>query len=227
MFRIARDTRISIVSLATPSGGAESLHQLAHELRGAGRDARVVYLPVSDRTPTDYARYDLVLSDTIDDRAQDVVIVPEGISGYGARFRSLQRAIWWLSVDNHLRPGARRFDFAAPGSDQVRHLVATAYARDFVERSGGKWLADLNAPVDVSFAVRAPGPREDLVLFNPKKSQEPVERLMSRAPDLAWTPIRGFDRAGVQRLMSRAKVFVELGPFPGRGSLPTSTSSAR
>jgi len=84
------------------TGGPELLHQLVHELRGMGRDARIAYYPFekSFSCPEPYQRYDAPQGPLID--APDTfVLLPETATWVIRHLRRARVGVWWLSVDNY------------------------------------------------------------------------------------------------------------------------------
>jgi len=87
------------------TGGPEVLHQLAYQLRvGLGCNASMYYYPPSTNDPVhpQYACYNNPIAQQIDDRPQNILIVPEVVQALKMlkRLKDIQKVIWWLSVDN-------------------------------------------------------------------------------------------------------------------------------
>jgi hypothetical protein len=222
-FTLARDSRVFVLCPpAIATGGPESLHLFVHQLRRQGHDARIVYLPPhAQPIHDDYAGYDVVTAPAIEDRAGNVVVVPEIWSNVALRVSAAQRAIWWLSVDNYLAHAP--FELATPG---ITHLSGSAYATAFLRARGVTHVTPLSTPVHDCFAAATTRAREALVVYNPRKGLPLVERLIAAAPRLTWRPIVDLPRAGVVDLLQRAKVYVDFGPHPGKERLPREAALA-
>lgn len=102
-FNIAPDTIIYIASPSIASGGPELLHQLCHTLIELSLDARIYYFDTDSLTPkpVEYACYQTKTTFTIDDHSSHLLIVPEVNIDLLSKFSTLQKVIWWLSIDNY------------------------------------------------------------------------------------------------------------------------------
>lgn len=208
------------------TGGPESLHLLVHELRRQGHDARMVYVPAAaDATPREYADYRIAVAAAVEDAPENLVVVPEIWTWRLADFPASQKAIWWLSVDNHVATESP-FDFSAPSSAAVRHLAGSEYAASFVRARGAADVAHLSSYVHERFAATPSEPRHDRVLYNPKKGVAIVERLRAALPELEWRAVENLSREEVAELMARSKVYVDFGHHPGRERLPREAALA-
>lgn len=102
---VERDTSIYVICPAySASGGPELLHQLVYSLRKNGLDAYMYYFPfVEDPVHSDYRFYENPFVRSIEDQHKNIVIVPEVKSfiDHLKNYSSVQKIIWWLSVDNH------------------------------------------------------------------------------------------------------------------------------
>lgn len=101
------DSENSVVYVACPSraatGGPELLHQLVHSLRSNGIEAYMYYHPVIDDPVHEaYKAYSNPFVFTIEDTDSNIIVVPElkRFIDLLDDFRSIQKMIWWLSVDN-------------------------------------------------------------------------------------------------------------------------------
>lgn len=63
-------------------------------------------------------------------------------------------------------------------------------------------------------------PKEDIILYNPKKGKQYVEKLMLLLPDCQFIPLQGFTREQLNEVFDRAKLYVDFGPFPGKDRIP-------
>ena len=228
MFSLAAGSRVFVLcppQIAT--GGPESLHLLVASLRQIGRDARMVYVPaIADATPREYSGYAVERAPAVEDAAENLLIVPEIWAWRLSHCRAVQKAIWWLSVDNHLATESL-FDFAAADAASVSHLVGSAYAESFVRGQGATAVAQLSSHVHDRFHAPMPElPRADRVLYNPKKGSALVERLIKRAPELEWRALDGLSREEMVELMCRSKVYVDFGNHPGKERLPREAALA-
>jgi len=118
------------------TGGIEAGHQLVDQLRSFGHEAWIVTLPtVNNPTLLQYRNYDVVFTAQIEDKSHNILITTEVNPRELDPYHRIQKALWWLSVDNNDRQ-ANRFDSATPHNQAVTHFVQTAYAYSFLEQKG-------------------------------------------------------------------------------------------
>lgn len=105
MIVINADKVYVVCPAGSRTGGPELLHQLVFELRQMDKKAFLVYSNISNKQYQildeykQYADSYLLLSE-IEDSKNNLVIVPEVSVKLLSLFKSIQKAIWWLSVDN-------------------------------------------------------------------------------------------------------------------------------
>ena len=122
MFKIYSHTKIYIPCPARGvSGGPEAIHQLTDKLRKFGHEAYIVYLPtVENPSPAEYQSYDIdyIAADRIEDRVENVLIVPE-VWPYMLRHCShIQKGIWWLSAHNFPQETEKQFQLTGPKTEK-------------------------------------------------------------------------------------------------------------
>ncbi len=83
------------------TGGAELLHQFVSVLNDFGYNAFIVYYGESSRSiPSAYEKYNLHLSEEIEDAEDNVVVLYEGYFLPLSFIENAKIVLWWLSVDN-------------------------------------------------------------------------------------------------------------------------------
>lgn len=213
------------------TGGPELLHQLVHEIRTMGGDAAIAYRP--DHTapiPARYADYDILSVADLPVGEDDCIVAPETLVRELPLRAASRRYIWWLSFDffNSRRP-TRIGRFVANSYKSalirlltrfgVRHLFQSDYARLRLAARGaeGSMLSDYLSthanPVDQ-------GPREDLILYNPKKGLAVTDMLRQRCPGITFVPIVNMTKQEVEQIFQRSKVYIDFGEHPGKDRLP-------
>ena len=97
------NSKIYVVSPISSSGGPESLHQLAAELIKLGLDA-YIYYEKSDQTiiTEKFSKYDVKVANFIEDKPNNIMIVPEVYTDVLYKYRHVKKCIWWLSLDFYL-----------------------------------------------------------------------------------------------------------------------------
>jgi len=83
------------------TGGPEALHQLSDKLiRLGNRNVFMFYLPKKKNAkPQNYSVYNTQEIDTIEDRQENILIIPESMTFLVKEYPKSQKIIWWLSVD--------------------------------------------------------------------------------------------------------------------------------
>lgn len=102
MLHFYSDTKIYVhCPSGLVTGGAELLHQLVSFLRDNKRDAFIVYFGNSEHVlPSDYQQYNVSITETIDDNPHNIEFFYEGIFERINTYKSTQKFLWWISVDN-------------------------------------------------------------------------------------------------------------------------------
>ncbi len=102
MLKIFSDTKIYVHCPAgVVTGGAELLHQLVGFLRDNNRDAYIVYFgPQPYVVPEDYRKYNIHITDTVENKNHNIEIFFEGIFNFVTRYSETQKFLWWISVEN-------------------------------------------------------------------------------------------------------------------------------
>jgi hypothetical protein len=63
------------------------------------------------------------------------------------------------------------------------------------------------------------GIREDIVLYNPKKGSQYIEKLQKHS-DLNFIPLSGLSIEGMIQMLNKAKIYIDLGNHPGMDRIP-------
>lgn len=205
------------------TGGPEAIHQLTDALRSAGHDARIVSVPmIPDPRQLEYADYNCRYSREIHDRPEHVLIVPETMPRLLDRYGHIQKAIWWLSVDNHFKHAEdRQFDWNNKANSDVRHFAQSYYALDFLARKGVAHAALLTDYLGRNFCEsNTSPPKKNRVAFLAKKNRGVLDPVLAAAPDIDWVPIENMSSVEVANHLCSCKVYLDFGPHPGRDRMP-------
>lgn len=244
--RIDKQTTVYIPAPAHhATGGPELLHQLAHALIELGINAVMYYIPNGHPDPVhpEYVRYDVPFAREIEDRPDNVLIVPEVSAKFLDGFSQIQKVLWWLSVDNYycydnhgrfrvqkkkINDFLNRFGFFNPLFFDSKlkkidlHLVQSYYAKAFLERRGIRNIAYLSDYLNDDFlSIETPlDAKENIVAYNPKKGYEFTKRIIAFDDSLQFVPIQNMTREEVVRLLQKAKVYIDFGNHPGKDRIP-------
>ena len=222
MLTIHPDTTIYVFCPAhIVTGGIEAVHQLVDKLRTFGHNARIVTLPaVTNPLLLQYRNYDVAFADAVEDHGRNVLIATEVNPRQLNRYSRIQKAVWWLSVDNH-ETSSERFDFHSPASAAVSHFVQSAYARRFLQDKGVENIHDLSDYLHREYLRDLHPPKNDIVLYTPVKGSEDLLRpLITADPSLQWRPLKGMIRKQHARTLRQGKVYVDFGSHPGKDRQP-------
>lgn len=116
------------------TGGAELLHQIVDVLNNHGYDAYVVYFNgLNCRVPDDYKKYNIKLSSSIEDTAENIVILFEGYFFPLSFIKNAKIVLWWLSVDNFYRCQCSRVSL-----NDLKDYSIRMFCKEFVKKILGK-----------------------------------------------------------------------------------------
>ncbi|MBR5255238.1 MAG: hypothetical protein IKV62_00495 [Bacteroidales bacterium] len=206
-------------------------------------------LAPGSEVPEMYRKYRVRVSETVEDSPENMLVLPEIYFDYLYRFPSIRIGCWWMSVDNHyysacltdmlrfpwglkerkdilyryLVEGVRFRNSVADlrrQSDRIVHFYQSAYALDHLTSLGFQNVAPLSDYIHPDLFVSSQVPKEDIILYNPKKGKKYVEMLRKRLPDCSFIPLQGFSREQLNEVFDRAKLYVDFGPFPGKDRIP-------
>ena len=250
MFKINKDSVVYVVCPAfTKTGGTELAHQLVKTLCQNNIKAYITYNGAENvESPlnpafTEYVDKYKVIMDICDD-ANNVLIVPEIYFDLVNSFCNIQKAIWWMSVDNYIKNdgfvGACKVNgwekaikalisgnirLRKKGFDKsIVHLYQSEYANHFLKENGITQRYPLSDYVNDSFlenhSNHCDKRRNDVVLYNPKKGYKFTKKLMKKAPDIHWLPLENMSTAEVRKMLSESKVYIDFGNHPGKDRFP-------
>lgn len=240
-FKIITD-RPSRVQIICPggmvTGGTESLHFLASEMRHLGVEAYLCYYPFkkSFNVPIEYADYNVVVSDYRDCDDQ-LSIFPEILVMEALKQKNSVAAIWWLSVDNFLRRKSKidlvnKLEYASKVILRERPLLIRNSLKKLVHFSKAEYDRLFLSSLDLN-SYNLTGPinpiflglkdllindlsRKDVILYYPRKDAGVVDRLRNAIPDFTFRSLNGLSRLELIEAYKTSKLFVDFGHHPGR-----------
>jgi hypothetical protein len=108
----------------------------------------------------------------------------------------------------------------------VFHLYNCEYVREYLVKQGVQedQMLYLCGPIsDEYFDVKVEN-KENIIAYNPAKglkyTLKLIEEVKKRKIDIEFVPIKNLDNRGVIDLLSRAKLYVDFGYFPGPERIP-------
>lgn len=241
--------KTSVVYVATPAnratGGIELLHQLCFHLREFGINSYVYFLS-NDPNPihSEYQKYNNPFVRAVVESEDNVLILPEIYTGLIYKYKKFKKVIWWLSVDNYFRAvqGGRldiimyivkfllkkvgvnlyyKFENNIPN---LYHLVQSDYAKQFLLSKGIREVDYLSDYLSDDFISQSDsincGPREDIVVYNPRKGCRFTKKIISLSRHLKFVPIINMRHHEVIDLLKKSKVYIDFGNHPGKDRIP-------
>lgn len=240
-----------LAPLDSHSGGPEALHQLVDSMRTNGVEAFLVdprsAAPIVP--DVDYASYDAPRADVDDITGNDVLVVPEVWTQYAGAIPAKRTIIWWLSIDNAFRIPGQRFlprllglAYGTVGTriqeyrlisrlrrlPEIVHAAQSHYAYTRLVEWGFSpmMLTDYLPQQFILDEHDSTRDRIGSIVYNPAKGLKLTQSLIKAWDKNLFTRILGLDRAGVAKLLQASKIYLDLGPHPGRDRLPREAAAA-
>lgn len=250
VFDIKESSIIYVVCPANKkTGGTELAHQLVKELKDIGRKVFITYYGVdSTKNPINEAFLEYVneykcIFD-IQDSPNNILIVPEINFTILDKYNVIQKAIWWMSVDNYIKNDgfigaclidgiykairgvlSGRLTLKKKGFDtSITHFYQSEYAHDYLLKNGVKKCFQLSDYINDSY-LNQNIPLEkcntnNVVLYNPKKGIKFTKKLIDKSIGIKWIPIENMTTQQVKSLLGNSKVYVDFGNHPGKDRFP-------
>jgi len=246
----------SIVYIFAPSdietGGIECSYSLAKAYKDLGINTKMVLIHpslhcqhqsnwkeiISDpkhleavQIPLAYSKYitreDIV--NVVEDKPENLLIIPEIWPDALDAYNNIQKAIWWLSVDNGLGTDQKNFHLkiSDPKYLNVHHFYQSQYAYWFLLNHGAQYVYPLYDYINRDYINENLSfeDRENVVLYNPKKGIEITQKLIEENPDIKFIPLQGMNREQLKELMTKSKVYIDFGHHPGKDRFPREAAS--
>lgn len=102
--------KIYIVSPYKKTGGPRSLHQLANMLVDKGKEVYMIYGdhgPIMNVDKLLYSDCKAELANSIEDRAENILITSEYDTGWHLRYKKIKKVVWWLSLTSYFQNNPR------------------------------------------------------------------------------------------------------------------------
>lgn len=232
------------------TGGTELLHQLVFHLNTEGQIAYIVYIENDLSMPEAFRKYintPVKRLSEVEDKSENLIIVPETKVEYIDRFDNAKVSIWWLSVDNF----AIHNDFKSRKElcslknalfrtitgdikDKTKyvlkasfHLCQSYYSINYVKYKFNFdedkiiYLSDyINDYYTKSYAKGDKGARNNVILYNPAKGYKYTKKLIKAMPDYEWVPLQNMTNEEIYQHLNSSKVYVDFGNHPGKDRFP-------
>lgn len=225
------------------TGGPEALHQLADKLHHLGiRNVFMHYIPQrKNAKPQNYNVYTTTEIETIEDKSDNILIVPESMTFLIKKYPESQKVIWWLSVnfykilmDHRIRRQSfftRLFYQQKDREYYFEHFPnvfqwAQSYRSSIYIKDHGIPASQIDFVCDYinpSFLKNTERIEKDLtnktIIYNPRKGIKEISQIIKSSPELTWIPIQNMNAGQIQEIMARSLLYVDFGENPGRDKM--------
>jgi hypothetical protein len=209
------------IFILTPSafatGGVEALFQLSRAINDLSKNAYTIFWPITKEPLLErYRFYQPIIAKKVEDKPENMVIVPEVWTDFLMPYKHAIKAIWWLSVDNNFGK------FTAWDDDSIIHFYQSHYALKYLKNKGVKNLFPLFDYLGSEYLKANPAgfEKENMVCYNPLKGMNTTEKIMSRLKDVKFIPLAKMTGAEVFSTLSKSKVYIDFGHHPGKDRIP-------
>ncbi|QBJ86868.1 hypothetical protein DDI74_11610 [Chryseobacterium gleum] len=225
------------------TGGPEALHQLADKLYNLGiKNVFMHYIPQrKSAKPINYNVYTTKEIEIVEDKPQNILIIPESMTFLVKKYPESQKVIWWLSVDFYkilMDHRIRRQSFFTKlfykQNDKEYHFEhlpnvyqwAQSYRSSIYLKDHGIPASQIDFVCDYinpSFLKNTDRIEKDLsnktILYNPRKGKKEISELIKNSPDLQWVPVQNMNADQIKDLMAKSLLYVDFGENPGRDKM--------
>lgn len=237
------------------SGGPEALHQLAHSLKKLGKNVKMFYydLKLVDNLVqhSNYSHYELEYEtdiNKIENNNEVLLIIPETYCQIlnNMKLKYTSKAIWWLSVDFFFINeksinkyfGLKRFikgDLRFPSLNDIKEMSEVVnipnsyYTLKFLQDNNLKHTKVVSDYLNKKYLEEPENKlkKEDIIIYNPAKNGQFLNKIIERTQNLNWIPIKGMTQEEVKALMNKAKIYIDFGFHPGRERMPREACLAK
>jgi len=250
MIKIQKDSVIYIFCAPNfATGGPEALHQLGHQLIKIGMNAKMYYYPILDVATNPvhpfYKNYEVPYVTEIENSPINFLILPETSPEliFKEEFKEVHKVIWWLSVTNYykmLAPVIRRtkrkpsfwirklynpIEFATLTKIKemgIKNIGHSYFSMDHLIKAGITPIGQISDYMNHQFfeCVDNQTPKENIIIYNPVKNGEYLQKIIKKTPNLTWVALQGLSPNEVADLMNKAKLYVDFGYHPGKERMP-------
>ncbi|MCE4065609.1 hypothetical protein LXM63_10895 [Chryseobacterium gleum] len=225
------------------TGGPEALHQLADKLYNLRiKNVFMHYIPQrKNAKPINYNVYTTKEIEIVEDKPENILIIPESMTFLVKKYPESQKVIWWLSVDFYkilMDHRIRRQSFFTKlfykQNDKEYHFErlpnvyqwAQSYRSSIYIKDHGIPASQIDFVCDYinpSFLKNTDRIEKDLsnktILYNPRKGKKEISELIKNSPDLQWVPVQNMNADQIKDLMAKSLLYVDFGENPGRDKM--------
>ena len=197
------------------TGGVESIYQLCDAINSQGGEA-YIFFPDNDSSlelvPERYKKYNLRFANVIEDKEENFLILGEIFTGDIYKYPNIQKAVWWLSVDNN------KGSFKEFSDPTILHLYQSNYAHKFLIENKASRLLPVFDYVETVCNVNTV--KRDVICYNPLKGMNITAEIINRCPNLNFIPLTNMTKEEINKTLAESKIYIDFGNHPGRDKIP-------
>lgn len=251
--KIHKLTKIYIVAPANfATWWPELLHQLAYKLKNNMKYDNVFmfYVPLwkySNPVHKEYDNYNIPYTEIIEDNENNLIIVPEVFTKILLNYKKINKAIWWLSIDNyylsiwHIKSRINKFILNVLNSQKYLffekwlskipfHIVQSEYARvhlldKWIPLNNIWYISDYLNKDFLKIETNILN-KENIISYNPKKWYKFTKKLIDfvknekKDNNIKFVPIENMTRQEVINLLQKSKIYIDFWFFPWKDRIP-------
>lgn len=224
------------------TGEPEALHQLGFELKKLGADVKMFYSRLKiDPVHPFYKRYKIPHTQTLKDSKDIILVIPESMTNWIARFPLAEKKIWWLSLDfyqvqmdgrerkkNWIRSivaAHKHNEYRFEHVENLEHIHQSQRVRSFLDEKNISSVYLCDYVDDLFFEglneEKLKSEKQDIITYNPKKGFEIIKDIVQKLESqYTLIPLQGFTRTEMRDVLRKAKLHIDFGYFPGRDKIP-------
>lgn len=105
---------------------------------------------------------------------------------------------------------------------RITNFYQATYIQQFLYKLGLNRVIRLTDYInpDILNNVDSTKKKENIILYNPSKGYKYSKRLIEFMPNYKFVALKGFNRAQLNDIFDRAKLYIDFGGFPGKDRLP-------
>ncbi len=196
------------------TGGVEACYQIIDAINKQGGTGVTVFsFPHQNPVPKEYSKYEIKI-EGIENSPDNLIIVPEiwpDILNI-PDFSKMDKAIWWLSVDN----GRQGVDF----SKDILHLYQSYYAKNYLKEKGAIRIAPVFDYLSDDYLEEYEEPKKENIICYSIKGEQLAKSLIPLLPEYKFVMLKGMERVAVIETLKKSKVFIDFGNHPGKDRIP-------
>lgn len=195
-----------------------------------------------------YRKYNIAVCNKIEDSKENLLVLPEIFFDLIYDYRDIQLACWWMSVDNRYYSASlwggigfqkgfyKKFHFFVrsffrdyrnsdtllwKNDKRIIHLYQSRYAQHNLYSKGFSRVLPLSDYINAELVGGERKEKEDIIIYNPAKGLSYTKRVLKKLPSkYKVVALKGLKRSELKDIMSRAKLYIDFGAFPGKDRLP-------